>query len=144
MKALWLVAALSAAGISIGPARAHSLAARQADEARAVVIGFYYADGAEMAYGRVEVFAPDTQTPFAGGRADRLGRFAFVPDAPGVWRVNARDEEGHVVATTVAVEGDVTQPSRWQPSRTWLLVASVTVNLVIFALALGRWREKTA
>jgi nickel transport protein len=49
-----------------------------------------------MAWNKVRVFGPgDEKTEFVVARTDRNGRFAFLPDRPGLWRVEASDDEGH-------------------------------------------------
>lgn len=68
---------------------------------------FHYSSGEPMAWCKVEVFSPqDVQTAFQSARTDAQGRFAFVPDAPGAWRVTAFDGEGHksVAEMLIALE----------------------------------------
>ena len=65
-------------------------------------VEFYYASGEPMAYAAVRLFAPtDAEVPFVDGRADRLGRFAFLASEPGAWRVEANDGDGHTISMTV-------------------------------------------
>ena len=50
------------------------------------------------------MFSPaDPATPFWKGRTDRNGWVAFVPDAPGRWRVRVVDATGHGIVATVDV-----------------------------------------
>ncbi len=87
--------------LAAGPAHGHGVGARSLGTG-AQSVEFYYASGEPMAYASVKLFAPnDPAVPFVDGRADRLGRFAFVADEPGSWTVRAEDEEGHKVALTV-------------------------------------------
>ena len=49
-----------------------------------------------MSYREAKVFSPqDSKFAVQSGRTDEQGRFAFIPDSPGEWRVIVRDEEGH-------------------------------------------------
>jgi hypothetical protein len=79
-----------------------------------------------------------TRSPTAG--ADRQGRFAFAPDMPGAWRVEARNYEGHAVTIEVPVKADAVAASRWQQPRTWVLFGSLVLNL----LGLLAWFELRA
>jgi hypothetical protein len=74
---------------------AHTVAGRIV-EAKPAVVEFRYSSGEPMAYAEVAVIGPTGSEPYQTGRADALGRFAFVADRSGSWRVEARDEERHV------------------------------------------------
>lgn len=96
-----LAAATLAAILAAGGAYAHGVGARSLGPG-AQSVEFYYATGEPMAYVAVRLFAPgDAAVPFIDGRADRLGRFAFLPSEPGAWTARAEDEEGHKVELTV-------------------------------------------
>lgn len=96
-----LAAATLAAILAAGGAHAHGVGARSLGPG-AQSVEFYYATGEPMAYVAVRLFAPgDAAVPFIDGRADRLGRFAFLPSEPGAWTARAEDEEGHKVELTV-------------------------------------------
>ncbi len=143
------LAAVASCGLTLAalasPARAHSLAIRQTEDARAVVVDCYYADGATMAYGEVRVFSPDiADAPFSNGRADRLGRFAFAPDRPGAWRIEAKDHEGHSASAVLTVGEAQASPGPWRRPRTWLLFASLAVNIGFFAWWAEARRRKPA
>ncbi len=69
-----------------------------------VVITATYDTGEPMSYAQVEIYAPDSKTKFQLGRTDRNGRFAFVPDAPGKWRVIISDGVGHQLELAVEVK----------------------------------------
>lgn len=52
--------------------------------------------GDPIVFARVEVYAPRNDSiEFANGRTDMDGRFAFVPDRPGQWRVKLVMESDH-------------------------------------------------
>ena len=49
-----------------------------------------------MSYCDVKIFSPnDSKFAVQSGRTDEAGRFAFIPDVSGDWRVIVRDNEGH-------------------------------------------------
>lgn len=73
---------------------------------RAMAVRFIYAGGEPMSYVKAKVFGPQSSPDleFQNGRTDARGVFAFVPDRPGTWRVEARDDSGHKGSINVAVE----------------------------------------
>mgnify|MGYP007101824793 CR=1 FL=1 len=74
---------------------AHGVGYREASE-KSVALEFFYSTGEKMSYREARVFSPkDSQFAIQTGRTDELGRFAFIPDCEGMWRVIVRDEEGH-------------------------------------------------
>jgi len=90
-----------AAAIAASPAGAHGVGSRSLGPG-AQAVEFYYASGEVMAYAAIRLFAPsDPDVPFIDGRADRLGRFAFLPSEPGAWVVEAEDGDGHKLRMTV-------------------------------------------
>lgn len=72
----------------------------------AMAFRFGYAGGDPMSYVEAKVFAPESppNLEFQNGRTDARGVFAFVPDRPGPWRVEARDNLGHRGSIEVIVE----------------------------------------
>lgn len=85
------------------PAAAHE-ATVEVTRDRAVAVRARAHDGAGVGNAEAEVFSPaDPATPFWKGRTDRSGWVAFVPDAPGRWRVRVVDPTGHGVVATVDV-----------------------------------------
>lgn len=72
---------------------------------RAMAIRFSYAGGEPMSYVEAKVFGPQSSpdVEFQNGRTDARGVFAFVPDRPGAWRVEAWDVLGHKGSITVAI-----------------------------------------
>ena len=64
-----------------------------------------YDDGSPMALCDVSVFAPDRpEEAYQTGITDPHGRFAFVPDTHGMWRVTVDDGMGHRVEAAVPVD----------------------------------------
>lgn len=78
-----------------GVAHAHEIL-HQVERGRAVAVEIYESDGDRVAGAPYEIFSPaDPATAWAAGRTDRKGWLAFVPDAPGAWRVRVVSDEGH-------------------------------------------------
>ncbi|MGB8933334.1 MAG: hypothetical protein WCC48_18980, partial [Anaeromyxobacteraceae bacterium] len=62
-------------------------------------------DGDPLADATFQVFSPsDAKRPWATGRTDRVGSLAFLPDVPGVWRVEVVSSAGNGFVTDVSVE----------------------------------------
>ncbi len=73
---------------------------------RPVALDFFYSTGELMSFLKAEVFSPsDDKAAYQSGRTDEEGRFAFIPNKPGKWRVVVNDDDGHRAEATV----DVTQ-----------------------------------
>lgn len=72
----------------------------------AMAVRFGYAGGEPMSYVEAKVFGPESppDLEFQNGRTDARGVFAFVPDRPGHWRVEVRDNLGHKGSIEVVVE----------------------------------------
>lgn len=52
--------------------------------------------GDPIPFADVQIFAPDNDSvEFANGRTDRAGRFAFVPNRSGSWKVRLEMESDH-------------------------------------------------
>lgn len=63
---------------------------------KAIALEFSYSTGEAMSYREAKVFSPsDEKFAYQSGRTDESGRFSFVPNVKGEWRVIVRDEEGH-------------------------------------------------
>lgn len=71
-----------------------------------MAVRFGYAGGEPMSYVEVKVFGPESppDLEFQNGRTDARGVFAFVPDRPGPWWVEAWDNLGHKGKIKVVVE----------------------------------------
>lgn len=106
-----------------GDASAHG-SFSQIRKEEALVITSEYDDGEPMSYAEVKIYSPTGgKTAHQVGRMDKNGRFAFVPDGPGEWRVTVEDGMGHRTETSIGVdetqkvsekEPVVKAPSKWQ------------------------------
>ena len=102
IRRLAIAVALSMAA----PALAHEVL-HEVRRGNAVAVRAWFPDGESLAYVQAEVFSPkDAAIPHWKGRTDRNGWLAFVPDAPGAWRVRIVDSTGHGLDTTVDVPAD--------------------------------------
>ncbi|WP_242339521.1 MULTISPECIES: hypothetical protein [unclassified Anaeromyxobacter] len=91
------------AGLVPAGARAHEVL-HDVERGRAVAVRVYESDGEALADAPFEVFSPSTPgAAYLAGRTDRAGWLAFVPDAPGRWRVKVVEAGGHGLDTTVEV-----------------------------------------
>lgn len=68
-----------------------------------VMVHASFSPTSPIADANVEVYAPDSETPFQTGRTDPAGFFAFVPDQDGDWTVVVDDERGHRDRTVVSI-----------------------------------------
>lgn len=81
----------------------HGAAYEREPEAPAEVLRLRYAAGGAMDGAEVRISRPDDGGLFQVGRSDPAGRFAFVPDGPGEWLVEADDGQGHQLQARIAV-----------------------------------------
>jgi nickel transport protein len=66
------------------------------ERGKAIAVKAFFGDGEVLAYTEYQIFSPtDPRIPYQKGRTDRSGYVAFVPDAPGAWRVKVTDTTGH-------------------------------------------------
>ncbi|MTJ94168.1 MAG: hypothetical protein F8N36_15105 [Desulfovibrio sp.] len=92
-------------------AQAHALYAAHSWQGTVALVQFAYAGGEVPTYAKVEVYSPaDAKVEFQNGRTDAQGRFAFMPDAAGQWRIIMADNMGHRVEHTVEVAADQGSP----------------------------------
>lgn len=114
---MFLTGCILAAGVAVAclPAgvAAHALRAAHEQQGDVILVRFAYSDGKGPEFAAVRVTAADG-TEFQNGRTDARGRFAFVPDAPGTWRISVTDGMGHKVehAVDVAVPGTPNETAR--------------------------------
>lgn len=141
---------LAAAIAVLAPAagRAHEVL-HQIERNRAVAVRAYFADGEVLAYTPYEVYSPaDPRIPYQKGRTDRSGWLAFVPDAPGAWRVKVVDETGHgldlevdAAASPAVAPGQGTSPAS---TAAFVLrpLAGVAAIVVVFGVLFAVYRRE--
>ena len=112
----------------------------------AVALEFMYSTGEAMSYREAKVFSPnDEKFAYQSGRTDEKGRYSFVPDSPGAWRVIVRDEEGHQCTAEINITAEnlssknesqtQNQPSTI-PNSTEIFIRSLLGVSLIFNIAL--------
>jgi nickel transport protein len=100
------------------PAFAHGTGYRLIDDANAVAVSFFYADGQPMSYAETLVFAPDNDDiEYQNGRTDQQGRFAFYPETPGTWRLVVNDGMGHRAEGIITVKAPSTKDDKSDAQR---------------------------
>ena len=146
--AICLVAALLVSGTA-AQAAAHALYAADTRHEGLVLVQFAYAGGGQPPYAKVEVYSPaDSKVEFQNGRTDAQGRFAFMPDAPGRWRIIMADNMGHrvehpvevkaLLASSAAAPGNAAGPGQFSLPLRILLGLSLLANLALAAAVLRR------
>ncbi len=67
-----------------------------------------YEHGQPLVGASVHVYAPGSQdAPFQQGATDQNGRFTFVPDTSGAWKIDVDDGTGHGVIEEIIVSDDM-------------------------------------
>ena len=83
---------------------AHGVGYKQSNF-NAIPLEFFYSTGEKMSYCEAKVFSPkDSKFAAQTGRTDEEGRFAFIPDCLGEWRITVRDEEGHQCEAKINID----------------------------------------
>ena len=127
---------------------AHALRAAHEQQGKTILVRFAYSDDRGAEFAAVRVIDADGKE-FQNGRTDARGRFAFVPDAAGTWRITVTDGMGHKVehpvevaaagkpAATAATVADDAGSSAGLPLRAGLGL-SLLANLALAACLLRR------
>ena len=85
---------------------AHGVAYEMVETSPAVTFKSGFSSGDPIAYGQVLIYAPDNaEVEFQNGRTDRNGVFSFLPDRPGIWKVEVDGGLGHKLIFDVEVAG---------------------------------------
>jgi nickel transport protein len=111
-----------------------------------VAVRALFADGRGLARARYQVFSPaEPGIPWQEGETDRDGWLAFVPDAPGRWRVKVVDASGHGLDVGVDVEASAARaaPSPGAAAAFLRPALGAVVAAAVFA-ALIAWRRRGA
>lgn len=72
----------------------------------AVKVHAYFSATSPIVDARVQVYAPESETPYQSGRTDRAGHFAFIPHETGQWIVEVDDERGHRGSSVINITRD--------------------------------------
>jgi nickel transport protein len=107
-------------------------------------IEFGYTDGQKLRARPVQVFAPNNSAANQAdytGLTDQNGRFAFIPDQPGLWRLESQDEEGHVIRAAIMVGENSLQNAR-QVAPNWLVAVSLVLNVLAVMVLARQWQAR--
>ncbi|MBL6946237.1 MAG: hypothetical protein ISR47_06350 [Rhodospirillales bacterium] len=148
-----VVAVVVLAAATGTPAQAHGTGWARENVDGAVGLRFAYTDGARMPFAKVTIIGPDGLV-FQQARADREGRFFFMPTKAGDWLVRADDGTGHAVSAKI-VHGGSGPTASWDGSAITKALAAVfrpvgiILGLSLMAnlvggLAWWRMRKKSA
>ena len=86
------------------PAEAHETL-HEVARGKAIAVKAYFVDGEVLTSMAYQVYSPaDPKIPYQKGWTDRAGWLAFVPDAPGKWRVKVIDDTGHGLDVQIDAE----------------------------------------
>ena len=89
---------------AVGNVQAHDVI-HDIQQGNAVIMKIGYDTGTAMTYAEVKIYSPHNEKiEFQNGRTDAEGSFAFLPDAPGEWKIVVNDGNGHGMATTFTVD----------------------------------------
>jgi nickel transport protein len=122
-------------------ALAHSIRFTVSQEPPSVIVQAAFSRTSPLVNAKVEIFEPGNEKLYQTGRTDKQGRFAFLPDKNGLWKVSVDDGMGHYDLITINVseaffkqEEIVTASGPEQPESIYAEVP--LVHKVIFGLAL--------
>ncbi|MBE0597331.1 MAG: hypothetical protein IH614_08680 [Desulfuromonadales bacterium] len=77
------------------PLGAHAHSTNYQVEQKGMAVRAFYSETDPAAYSQYELFGPGDQEPHQVGRTDKNGYLGFVPDRPGVWRLQVWGESSH-------------------------------------------------
>lgn len=62
---------------------------------KSIAIKFTYSTGEPLSFASFEVFAPSEKIPYQKGRTDRNGVVSFLPNRPGIWKIEVVEDTEH-------------------------------------------------
>ena len=114
-------------------------------EMKSIALEFFYSTGEKMSYREARVFSPkDSKFAAQTGRTDEQGRFAFIPDTSGEWRVIVRDEEGHQCEAKITVSENLSASVHDESVNDLWLRAILGVSILFNIAMIIRWRSSHA
>ena len=127
-----------------GDSYAHGVGYRHS-ELKSIALEFFYSTGEKMSYREARVFSPkDSKFAAQTGRTDEQGRFAFIPDTSGEWRVIVRDEEGHQCEAKITVSENLSASVHDESVNDLWLRAILGVSILFNVAMIIRWRSSHA
>ena len=131
--------------LAAAPALAHEVL-HEVRPGAGVAVRIYESDDEQVAGAPFEVWSPDEpKRPFATGRTDPHGWLAFVPDAPGAWRLRVVEDDGHgldvrIQVTPGSLQAVAVTAREAGGGRLGPLLGAIGVGLVFVLLAVLRRR----
>lgn len=117
-------------------ARGHEVL-HEARPGGATAVRVFDAGGRAVAGAAFELFAPGERgAPRLRGQTDRNGWLAFVPDAPGTWRLRLSDASGHGAEIAVEVGAASPAPAPLPGGAGPLLQPAIGAGVVLLLFAL--------
>ena len=129
---VFLIFAIIVTGIAVR-AEAHSI--NYLVQQKGMAVRAYYSENDPAAYSQYELYGPGDKEPHQIGRTDKNGYVAFVPDRPGIWKLQIWGESSHGyhgVTTEINVDKDLGLESFSKP-----LVATYTKFVTGISLIIG-------
>lgn len=105
MKSLTILITLAIMVCSASQLQAHSISYKV--EQKGMAARAYYSAKSAAAYSKYELYGPGDKEPHQTGNTDRNGYVGFVPDRPGIWRLQVWGESSHGfhgVSTEITVD----------------------------------------
>lgn len=123
---------------------AHGLYIQVSQKAPFTTCRAVYEGDIPLPFAQVTVFAPNGEE-HQNGRTDRLGRFTFQHDQPGLWKITVDDEMGHQQSIELILHPEkdsikgAMETAPCSPWLKWLLGVSL---ILLMTLALVHWKKK--
>jgi nickel transport protein len=131
-----ILAVALAAAVAL-PASAHEVL-HEVRPGGAVAVRVFHSDGEPLASAPYEVWSPaDPGVAWQKGRTDREGWLAFVPAAPGAWRVKVIGDDGHGLETVIDTTALASLPTATPGSSSIAAAPRLVVGVALVALLFG-------
>lgn len=101
-----------------------------------VVVEAFYDEANPMSSCKVQITRPSDSTYLLSGTTDEHGRFAFVPDGDGIWKIKVSDGIGHMATLNLKIEeGDIyTKGKNKETGRFSGLIVGISVIFGLFGI----------
>ncbi|WP_027721985.1 hypothetical protein [Maridesulfovibrio zosterae] len=142
-----------AAGIIIfsGTSWAHGVSYEMIENSPSITFRSGFSSGDPIAYGEVLIYSPEnSEVEYQNGRTDKNGVFSFLPDGPGVWKVEVYGGLGHKLMFEIPIDEkgkekpELEKKGLLQSSQTMraALGISILFNIALAALYFSARKKK--
>lgn len=108
-----------------------------------VVVSFSFSQKEDFSFQSYEVYAPNSEIPFAVGRTDAYSRISFLPNTRGKWRVKAFSQDGHGKILDIEVDENMLPDMSAKSSNTFeKILMGIMILLGVFGLIYIRKKDK--